>query len=96
MSQAQVDADASLARTLAEQEAARSRIYEAERRAGEWENYYSTRLYPYYYGSWRPAYRPVVVYRHDSTWDICFVSCFFFWIIALFITIILVVYYTGG
>ena len=97
--QAQLDADAALARSLADQEAVRARTYEAERRRSEWDAYSrgDVRLYPYYYGSWqsRPYARPVVVYRdNDPCNSLLFVSCMFFWLIALFITIILVVYYT--
>lgn len=96
MSQSQVDADAALARSLAEQEASQQRIYEAERRRQEWDGYAQMRIYPYYYGAWnRPGYRPVVVYRDsDPCTSIWFVSCLFFWIAILFITVILVVYYS--
>ena len=95
MSQAQVDADASLARSLAEQEASQARVYEAERRRDEWDRYATTRIYPYYYGSWRNHYvRPVVVYRDDPCNSWWFAGCFIFWLSVLFIALILVIYYT--
>lgn len=93
---AQVAADAALARSLAEQDAQAARIDDANVRRREWEAYENMRQMPYYYGSWRgPTYRPVVVYKdRDQCMDIWIVSCILFWVIALFVTLIIVAIYT--
>ena len=91
MNPQQTESDALLARVLAEQEVSRVRAAEADARRRSWEQYETDRHYRY--GAWRP-YSPVVVYKHDPCLDYWFMGCFFFWIIALFVVIIVLAVYT--
>lgn len=92
----QVSADYALARALAEQEAQAARIEHATSRRREWEAYEQMRQVPLYYGTWRsPGYRPVLVYKdRDHCMDVWILVCIVFWIVALFITLIIVAIYT--